>query len=58
MPLSVVKGVSEAAAHQIVQERLTGGKYTSVEDFYDRVGVKRDALDRLAKAGAFNTADV
>lgn len=57
LPLTVVDGVSEAAARQIVQERLVGGKFASVEDFYDRVDVKRDALDTLAKAGAFDAVD-
>ena len=57
LPLSVVEGVSEGLARQIVQERLTGGKYKGVEDFYDRVEVERDALDTLVKAGAFDAVD-
>ncbi|CAM3197353.1 DNA polymerase III subunit alpha [Deinococcus saxicola] len=57
LPLSVVEGVSESAARQIVQERLTGGKFASVEDFYDRVEIQKDALDTLAKAGAFDSVD-
>ncbi|GGL93644.1 error-prone DNA polymerase [Deinococcus aerolatus] len=57
LPLSVVEGVSKAAARQIVQERLMGGKYKNVADFYDRVEVGRDALDTLAKAGAFDAVD-
>ncbi|MBB5365847.1 hypothetical protein [Deinococcus humi] len=57
LPLTVVEGVSEGLARQIVQERLTGGKYKGVEDFYDRVEVKRDTLDTLAKAGAFDGVD-
>ena len=57
VPLTAVEGVSADTARQIVQERLTGGKFQGVEDFYDRVQIKRDALDILVKAGAFDAID-
>ncbi|MPY68283.1 DNA polymerase III subunit alpha [Deinococcus sp. SDU3-2] len=57
VPLSAVKGVSVEATRSIVQERLSGGKFLSVEDFYDRVEVKRDALEALVRAGAFDRVD-
>ncbi len=57
LPHCVVEGMDETAARQTIQERLTGGKYTTVEDFYDRVEIRRDALDTLAKAGAFDAVD-
>lgn len=57
VPLGAVTGVSEAAARAVVQERLTGGKFRSAEDFYDRVAVRPDALDGLVRAGAFDRVD-
>ncbi|GGN46677.1 DNA polymerase III subunit alpha [Deinococcus daejeonensis] len=57
VPLTAVEGVSTDTARRIVQERLTGGKFQGVEDFYDRVQIKRDALDVLVKAGAFDAID-
>lgn len=57
VPLTAVEGVSEDAARTIVQERLTGGKFRNVEDFYDRVALQRDVLETLAKAGVFDLVD-
>ncbi|GAA5502379.1 error-prone DNA polymerase [Deinococcus xinjiangensis] len=57
VPLSAVEGVSEEKARAIVQERLIGGKFKSVEDFYDRVELKKDALEQLVKAGVFDAVD-
>ncbi|WP_240741837.1 DNA polymerase III subunit alpha [Deinococcus sp. KSM4-11] len=57
VPLTAVEGISADTARGIVQERLTGGKFLSVEDFYDRVALKRDALELLVKAGAFDRID-
>ncbi|WP_264778517.1 helix-hairpin-helix domain-containing protein [Deinococcus aetherius] len=53
-PLTAVDGLSPDAARGIVQERLTGGKFVGVEDFYDRVDLSRDTLETLVKAGAFD----
>ena len=36
---------------------LFRSKFQSVEDFYDRVDLKRDALEQLVKAGAFDRID-
>ncbi len=57
VPLSAVEGVSADTARQIVHERLMGGKFAGVEDFYDRLNLKRDALETLVKAGAFDHID-
>ncbi|UQN08728.1 DNA polymerase III subunit alpha [Deinococcus sp. QL22] len=55
IPLTAVDGLSLETARQIVQERLTGGKFQSAEDFYDRVQVKRDTLETLIQAGALDS---
>ncbi len=55
--LVTVDGISEEAARQIVQERLIGGKFSSVEEFYDRVDLPKDRLETLVKAGAFDRID-
>jgi error-prone DNA polymerase len=55
IPLTAVDGLSLETARQIVQERLTGGKFQSAEDVYDRVQVKRDTVEMLIQAGAFDS---
>lgn len=57
VPLTAVDGLSLDATREVVQERLTGGKYLSVEDFYDRNALGRDTLETLVKAGAFDGLD-
>ncbi|WP_295818289.1 DNA polymerase III subunit alpha, partial [uncultured Deinococcus sp.] len=57
VPLTAVRGVSVDAARATVQERLVRGKFAGVEDFYDRVAVRRDVLEALVRAGAFDTID-
>ncbi|WP_371809861.1 DNA polymerase III subunit alpha [Deinococcus sp. JMULE3] len=57
VPLSAVAGLSADTARTIVQERVTGGTFRGVEDFYDRVTVSRAALDSLVRAGAFDATD-
>ncbi|MFC3604765.1 DNA polymerase III subunit alpha [Deinococcus soli (ex Cha et al. 2016)] len=57
VPLSAVDGVSLDTARSVVQERLTGGKFTGVENLYDRVTLSREALEALVKAGALDTID-
>lgn len=57
VPLSVIEGISEESARLIVQERLIGGKFKSIEDFYDRVEIRKDTLEQLVKAGAFDSVD-
>ncbi|WP_243398530.1 DNA polymerase III subunit alpha [Deinococcus koreensis] len=58
VPLTAVEGLSLESARRIVQERLVNGKFRSVEDFYDRVELKRDTLEALVKAGAFDGVDL
>jgi error-prone DNA polymerase len=53
-PLTSVKELSEDDASRILWERLTGGPFTSVENFYRRVALEEDALRGLARSGAFD----
>jgi error-prone DNA polymerase len=52
-PLTAVKGVPDELAADIVLERLHG-RYAGVEDLFERVVAPRDALEALARAGAFD----
>ena len=54
VPLSAVDGLSLETVRGIVQEHLTGGVFKSIKDFYDRLDLKRGALEYLMKAGAFD----
>ena len=53
-PFTAVKELSVNDARHIVWERLQGGPFTSVEDFYRRVSLEEDALRNLARSGAFD----
>ena len=56
--LAAIKSVGEVAVTPIVEERDTGGPYTSISDFCRRVdvsGLNRRTLEALAKAGAFDS---
>jgi len=50
-----VKGLGEAEAKGIVQEREQSGPFTSFDEFARRVGLKEEALRNLALLGAFDT---
>ena len=50
--LGYVAGVREADAREIVGERERGGAFASVADLAARCATRRDALERLAWAGA------
>ncbi len=52
--LRFVKDVGEEAAQRIVAERESGGPYTGAGDFVRRTGVKPQAVQSLALAGAFD----
>jgi error-prone DNA polymerase len=52
-PLSAVKGVSTELATDIMLERLHG-RFAGVADLFERVAIPRDALESLARAGAFD----
>ena len=55
--LSAVKNVGEAAMELIAQERRSGGVFTDIHDFAERVDLKavgKRALENLARAGAFD----
>lgn len=53
--LSAIKNVGDVAAEEIVAERKRNGKYTSLENFMERVQTKdlnKRTLEALAKVGA------
>jgi DNA polymerase-3 subunit alpha len=55
--LNAVKNVGVQAAEEIVAERKRHGKYTSLEDFMERVQTKdlnKRTIEALAKVGAFD----
>ncbi|MCC8035499.1 MAG: DNA polymerase III subunit alpha [Rikenellaceae bacterium] len=55
--LAGIKGVGEAAVKSLVQERRTGGKFTSIYDFVERVNLQvlnKKNMENLAMAGAFD----
>ena len=56
--LAAIKGVGEAAVSNIVETRQTGGKFTSVYDFVERVNlqsVNKKTIENLILAGAFDS---
>ncbi len=55
--LAGIKGVGEAAVRSIIEERRTGGRFTDVYDFMERINlqsVNKKTLEGLAVAGAFD----
>lgn len=54
LPLTEAQGVSESAARELVLERFARGPFSSLDDLYTRVPLKRDTLEALARAGAFD----
>ena len=56
--LAAVKNVGGAALESIIQERNDGGKYSSLEDFCNRIDSRRvnsRVIESLIKAGAFDS---
>ena len=56
--LAAVKGVGEAAAESIIEERRQNGKFKDIFDFMERVNystVNRKCLENLAYSGAFDS---
>jgi error-prone DNA polymerase len=50
--LGYVAGVGEEDVRRVVEERERGGGFESISDLAGRCGAQRDALERLAWAGA------
>src|SRR5690606_33757619 len=48
-----IQSLERAVAHRVVEERLRGGPYASLEDFVARVDIGREQLDLLIRIGAF-----
>ena len=57
-PLCVVEGVSKEAAKEVILERLQRGPFTSLKEVVERTTLPRDALEALARAGAFDKLDM
>jgi len=58
--LSAVKNVGISAVESILENRKTGGRFKSLEDFCARVDtrlVNRKVVESLVKAGAFDTLE-
>lgn len=56
--LSAIKNVGDVAAEEIVAERKRNGKYTSLENFMERVQTKdlnKRTMEALAKVGALSS---
>jgi error-prone DNA polymerase len=53
--LDEVKGIGAPLAQRIVDERQSGGDYTTMADLVRRVGVTTAQLETLAAAGAFDS---
>ena len=56
--LNGIKGLGEAAAASIIEEREKNGKYKDIYDFVERVSipsVKKSGIECLAMSGAFDT---
>jgi DNA polymerase-3 subunit alpha len=56
--LSALKGLGDAAAHAIIEEREASGPYESIYDFVKRVNlraVNKKSMETLARAGAFDS---
>lgn len=57
MPLSVIKGIGNSIADEIINERLSNGKYKDFYDFIVRVnklGIGKKTIELLIKAGAMD----
>ena len=55
--LAAIKGVGEAAAQSVIDEREKNGPYTDIFDFFERVNysvVNRKCLESMAYAGCFD----
>ena len=55
--LAGIKGVGEAAVRSIIEERKTGGRFTDIYDFMERINlqsVNKKTLEGLAVAGALD----
>ncbi len=56
--LAAIKGVGEAAAESIIEERGRNGRYKDIYDFFERLNfsvVNRKCIENLAYAGAFDS---
>lgn len=53
-PFTAIQELSVDDARHIVWERLRGGPFADVEDFYRRMPLEADALRSLARSGAFD----
>jgi len=55
--LRYVRGMGDAVASQAVAARDQGGPFKSLADAMERTGLKREAIENLVTAGAFDALD-
>ncbi len=58
--LGAIKGIGNAAIDSIEQERVTNGPYTSLDDFCNRMDLKKAnkrAMETLVRSGAMDALD-
>ena len=58
--LGAIKGTGEAAVESIIAARQSGGKFTGLLDFCERVGkehMNRRTLEALIRGGAFDSIE-
>lgn len=53
--LAAVKGIGDAAARQIAEERDRNGPYKDIVDFAERVNVNKRVMESLILSGAFDS---
>ncbi|MEG3181903.1 error-prone DNA polymerase [Sphingomonas sp. LT1P40] len=53
--MRIVQGLAQMDAEHILATRATGGPFASIEEVWRRSGVKPAALERLARADAFQS---
>ncbi len=56
--LGYVKGVGEASARRVEDERQRDGEYRSLFDFVQRTGLSKEATTNLIRIGAFDSLGV
>lgn len=55
--LSAINGIGDKFANEIVEERSSGGKFTNLNNFSERVSANKSQIIALIKSGAFPCND-
>lgn len=54
----LLNGIGEAEAQKIVQARIEGGAFSSIDDVARRTGIKKATLSKLSSADAFQSLEL